>query len=123
MREMTMAEFKKLGKNMNNRVKYHNKPTEYRNRTYPSIKEAGHACRLDIAKSAMFPSERVLFYYPQLPITFACGTKMLVDFLVLYADGHYELHEVKGGDATKTAAYKIKKKLLKNEYSLEVMEK
>ncbi len=122
MREITMAEYKKIDKKKK-RNKYFNIKTEYRGRTFASEKEANHAYALDMAKKAMFPSQRVLHWIPQIPFKFSCGTKMIVDFLVLYADSHYEIVEIKGGNATKTQAYKIKKKMLRNEYGLEVIEK
>jgi hypothetical protein len=53
---------------------------------------------------------------------------MIVDFLVCFADGRWELHDVKGWNktkrkwVTKTSTYNLKKKLLKHEYGLDVRE-
>jgi len=121
-KELTLKEYKEMTSKKKKRNKYFNIKTEYKGRVFASEKEANHAYALDISKKAMFPSQRVSYWIPQVPFTFACGTKMIVDFLVLYADGRYEFQDTKGGEATKTAAYKIKKKLLKNEYSLDLKE-
>lgn len=102
--------------------KYRNIPTVYNKRKYVSKKEANHARWLDILKRAAHPSVRVATWFPQVPFKFRCGTKMIVDFLVCYADGRWELHDVKGGKITKTQVYRIKKKMLKHEYGLDIRE-
>lgn len=108
--------------------KFHNRKTEYNGRLYDSAKEAKHAGFLDICKRAEKPSDRVVFWLPQVPFRFQCGNKMIVDFLVCFADGHYELHDVKGWDKrkkkwiTKTSTYNLKKRMLKHEYGIEIRE-
>ena len=102
--------------------KYRNIPTIYNGRRYDSKKEAGYAKWLDVYKLAVNPKDRVVVWFPQVPFKFRCGTKMIVDFLVCYADGRWELHDTKGGQATKTQVYRIKKKMLKHEYGLDIKE-
>jgi hypothetical protein len=102
--------------------KYHNIRTEYKGRFYASKKEVRYAAMLDQLKRAEQKMDRVVFWLPQVPFLFASGIRMIVDFVVFYADQHYEIHEVKGGNATKTQAYKLKKKLLFNEYNLDIKE-
>ncbi len=122
MREISAAEYSAGIHKVTKSSKYHNKKTLLSGRVYDSKKEAKYSRILEVAKKAMFPSQRVLYWIPQIPFKFSCGTKMIVDFLVLYADSHFELHEVKS-PATRTQLYKIKKKMLKNEYGLEISEK
>jgi len=102
--------------------KYRNIPTMYNGRRYASKKEARYAGILDVLRLVANPTERVLIWFPQVPFKFKCGTKMIVDFLVCYADGRWELHDTKGGQATKTQVYRIKKKMLKHEYNLDIKE-
>ena len=102
--------------------KYHNIPTIYNGRRYDSKKEARYAWDLDIMRMVINPKERVVIWFSQVPFRFKCGTKMIVDFLVCYADGRWELHDTKGGQATKTQVYRIKKKMLKHEYNLDIKE-
>ena len=108
--------------------KFRNRKTEYNGRLYDSKKEAKHAGFLDMCRRAANPGDRVVKWFPQVAFEFECGTKMIVDFLVCYADGHWELHDVKGYDKrkkkwiTRTKEYMIKKKLLKHEFGLEVKE-
>lgn len=102
--------------------KFHNIPTVYNGRRYDSKKEAHYAQALDILRLAKEPENRVVVWFPQVPFKFACGTKMIVDFVVLFADKRWEIHEVKGGNATKTQVYRLKKKMLKSEYNLSIKE-
>ena len=102
--------------------KFRNIPTIYNGRRYDSKKEAGYAAQLDMMRKAQITRERVAAWFPQVPFKFKCGTKMIVDFLVCYADGRWELHDTKGGQATKTQVYRIKKKMLKHEYNLDIKE-
>ena len=102
--------------------KFRNIPTIYNGRRYDSKKEAWYAQQLDMFKSVLTPENRVVKWFPQVPFKFKCGTKMIVDFLVCFADGRWELHDTKGGQATKTQVYRIKKKMLKHEFGLEIKE-
>ena len=102
--------------------KYRNIPTIYNGRRYDSKKEAGYAAQLDTMRIAICPEDRVVAWFPQVPFKFKCGTKMIVDFLICYANGRWELHDTKGGQATKTQVYRIKKKMLKHEYGLDIKE-
>ena len=108
--------------------KYRNIPTIYAGRRYDSKKEANYAKCLDMFRCADKPFHRVVAWFPQVPFKFKCGTKMIVDFLVCYADGRWELHDVKGWSEkkrkwiTKTSTYSLKKKMLKHEFGLEIKE-
>ena len=109
------------GVNSVRKSKYRNRKTEYKGRLYDSAKEAKHAGFLDMCRRAANPGDRVVKWFPQVPFEFECGTKMIIDFVVLFADYHWELHEVKS-KPTRTKAYMIKKRLLRHEYGLEVKE-
>jgi len=111
--------------------KYHNIPTEYKGRIYQSKKEAEYAQILDLLKLAVDPRRRVVKWTPQVKYKFNCGASMIVDFLIEYADGHVEVHDVKALGkkrrgkkrfTTKTGTYMLKKKLLKDEYDLDIKE-
>ena len=104
------------------RRKFHNVPTVYNGRRYDSKKEANYATQLDMLRLAEKPEDRVVVFFPQVPFKFKCGTKMIVDFVVCFADGRWEIHEVKGGKATKTQVYRLKKKMLNSEYNLSIKE-
>jgi hypothetical protein len=102
--------------------KYRNVPTVYNGRRYDSKKEAKYAKLLDMLRLVADSEGRVIMWFPQVPFKFKCGTKMIVDFLICFADGRWELHDTKGGQATKTQVYRIKKKMLKHEYGLDIKE-
>lgn len=108
--------------------KYRNIPTIYNNRRYDSKKEAGYAAQLDMMRKAQITQQRVSAWFPQVSFKFKCGTKMIVDFLVCYADGRWELHDVKGWSKikkkwiSKTSTYNLKKKMLKYEQGLNIKE-
>ena len=108
--------------------KYRNIPTVYNGRRYDSKKEAGYAKQLDMMGLAGKIEERVIIWFPQVSFKFNCGTKMIIDFLVCFADNHWELHDVKGRNkykrkwVTKTSTYNLKKKMLKHEYGLDIKE-
>jgi hypothetical protein len=102
--------------------KYHNETMYYKGRRYDSKKEARYANLLDILKKAQSIHDRVSCWFSRVTFTFACGTRMIVDFAVCFADGHWELHDVKGGNITKTNTYRVKKKMLKHEYGLDIKE-
>lgn len=115
-------------------LKYKNKSTVYDGRTYHSMKEAGYAGTLDMLKRATNPKDRVTEWKPQhiidiyldgvIVTTRPTSTKLfriIPDFLVTFADGHQEIHEVKS-NFTKTMDWKHKWKILEAVYGEEYPE-
>lgn len=107
-------------------MKYGNIPTIYNGRKYDSRKEAGYAKLLDTLKHAKDPKDRVHYWEPQLKLRIEVEGEhicdYIADFFVEYANGRREYIDVKGGEATKTAVYKIKKKLVKALYDIDIVE-
>ena len=104
------------------RAKYGNKSQHYNGRTYHSKFEAQHAEALDLQRKADNPRERVVEVEPQFKVSIdiegADGktrhiTNYYVDFRVTFADGHVELHEVKGYE---TEVWRLKALLLEAVY-------
>jgi hypothetical protein len=58
----------------------------------------------------------------KFPLNCKRPPKMIIDFGITKIDDTYELWEVKGGKATMTPVYKLKKKLLKHFFNLEPIE-
>ncbi len=103
--------------------KYHNRKTVYKDRTFDSKREADYAARLDILKRAKDPKERVekIEYQIRIPIIIN-GVKIcsyIADFKVTYGDGRTETQDVKG---FKTPVYKLKKKMVKAVYDIDIVE-
>lgn len=99
--------------------KYGNRKTIYRGEKYDSAKEAHYALDLDL----LILGKVVTSYERQVPyILTANGKKIgkyLLDFKVLYGDGHIEYVDVKG---MKTALYKWKKKHVEAEHGITITE-
>jgi hypothetical protein len=89
-------------------TKYRNTRTEYNSVMYDSRKEADRAWELD----QMLKAGIITGYRRQVPYTLPGGIVYKADFVVIYPDGHEEIEDVKGGEATKTAVYRMKKKLM-----------
>lgn len=106
--------------------KYGAKKTEYNGRLYDSKKEAQYASILDLSKRAIAPTCRVVSWEPQVRFDIVINDKKIcsyyLDFLVKYADGHIEHIDVKGGRATKTAVYRLKKKLVEAVHNIKIKE-
>lgn len=108
--------------------KYRNVPTVYNGRRYDSTKEAKYAMLLDMARLAEKKEDRVVAWFPQVSFRLSTGNRIIVDFMVCYANGRWELHDVKGWDknkkkwVTKTYIYNLKKRMLKQEYGIEIRE-
>lgn len=120
MERMSVAEFRKFGKkSFNSKSKFKNKRTFYNGRWYDSKKESKRAFELDSLKKAgvvkeWTPQVRYKFQHNSVVI----GTYVL-DFLVEYSDGTIEYEDVKG---YKTDVYKLKKKLMKAFYGIDIKE-
>lgn len=106
-----------------NKPKYGNKITEYNGKKYHSKKEAGYAAELDMLGNARNDAQRVVKYDTQVKYHLEVNNVLIgayiLDFKVEYADGHVEYVDVKG---FLTEEYKIKKKLMKALFNIEIKE-
>jgi len=100
------------------RSKYGNRRTLYGGLMYDSQKEASRAVELDMLKRA----GEVICWTPHVVFPLSAGVKYEADFVIVYADWHVEVEDVKS-DATKTQAYRIKKKLFAERYGREIVER
>ena len=101
------------------RSKYRNKRTFYNGVWFSSQKEAGRAGELDLLVRSGYV--RSWEAQPRFPIEHQ-GQKICTyvgDFKVEYPDGHVEIEDVKG---MKTPVYKLKRKLVKAFYGIEIKE-
>lgn len=89
----------------------------YRGHVYHSIRERHYASELDMLMKATDPKEKVTYWGRQiampLKVNGALITTLFVDFIVHYADGRVEYHEVKG---YRTDGWRIKEKLFRAVY-------
>jgi len=90
-------------------------PTAFAGRTFDSKLEAAYARKLDLLRSAIVPDrDRPVAWKPQVSVRLEVNGKLICryicDFLVTFADGHDEWHEVKGFE---TETWKIKEKLFR----------
>jgi hypothetical protein len=92
--------------------KFNASRTRYGDTIYHSKKEANYAARLDMLKKATDPKDRVAYWTRQIRVPLVVKSILIanwyIDFLVHFADGREEYHEVKGF-ATET--YRLKRKL------------
>lgn len=88
--------------------KYGAKRTEYRGKMYDSRKEANRAAELRLLEQA----GEIAGFAEQVPFLLAGGIVYKADFVVLELDGRYRIEDTKGGEATKTPGYRMKKKLM-----------
>lgn len=99
--------------------KYRNVKTVYNGREYHSKKEATRAYELDLLKRA----GEITGWSPQPRFRFELhGVKIcdyVGDFKVFYKDGREVIEDVKG---VLTDVYKIKKKLMKAFYNIDILE-
>jgi len=100
------------------RSKYSNRHTLYEGVMFDSQKEASRAVELDILKRA----GEVICWTPHVLFPLTAGVKYEADFVIVYADWHVEVEDVKS-EATKTQAYRIKKKLFAERYGREIVER
>lgn len=103
--------------------KYGNIKTEYNGVVFMSKKESKYAEQLDFLKKASKDHERVVSYEMQIPFVLqdafvdGMGEKhnkitYVSDFVVTYADGRVEVHDVKPSTGFTTNIFKLKKKML-----------
>lgn len=104
-------------------TKYGNVKTTYNGQLFDSKREAGHAALLDQLRRATNISERVAAVQSQVKFPIEVNEKKIAtyvaDFVVRFADGREEIHEVKG---MKTAVYRLKKKLIEALYGVKILE-
>lgn len=101
------------------RSKYGNNKTEYNGNLYDSQKEATRAQQLDI----MLQGNAIKGWERQVPLKIEYnGVKICtykVDFVVTHLDGTTDYEDVKG---YVTDIYKLKKKLVKAFYGIDIIE-
>lgn len=94
------------------RHKFNASKARYGEHVYHSKMEANYAATLDKLKKARDPLKRVRSWERQVKIPLVVNGELIAnwycDFRVTYADGHMELHEVKGMD---TEVWRLKRKL------------
>lgn len=95
--------------------KYGNKRTTIDGVTFASKKEANRYTVLKVLKK----TGKVKEFDCQVPYKFASGIKYLLDFKVLWEDGRESYEDVKG---VLTPVYKLKKKLMKHEFGIDIKE-
>jgi hypothetical protein len=114
MEHMSYLEFRKLNQDTK-KSKYNNVPTTYNGKRYQSKLEADYAAQLDMMKRA----GEVNYWLGQVPFALEGGVIYKADFLILFADGHYEVWDSKG---KRTAEFIIKKKQMWSMHHIEVKE-
>ena len=97
------------------RSKYGNRRTLYEGVMFDSQKEASRAVELDMLKRA----GEVICWVPHVVFPLSKGVSYEADFVIVYADWHVEVEDVKG---VRTQAYRIKKKLFAERYGREIVE-
>lgn len=95
------------------RHKFHAKPTEFDGIRFDSKGEARLYQRLKLQQAA----GSVLFFLRQVPIHLPGGTRLVIDFLVFYADGTVKFLDFKG---VETDGFKIKKREVEAMYPIEI---
>lgn len=95
--------------------KYGNKRTTVDGVTFASAKEARRYTVLKVLKK----TGKVKEFKMQVPYKFASGIKYVLDFEVLWDDNKKSYEDVKG---ILTPVYKLKKKLMKHEFGINITE-
>lgn len=103
-RALTKGKLKIAGSN-----KYGAKRTTIDGHTFDSAKEAARFSVL----STLVRHGSVLWFVCQPTFYLQGGIKYKPDFLVVWADGTVTVEDPKGGEATKTEGYRLKRRLLK----------
>lgn len=103
---LTKGQVSKLVSRMN---KYGAKRTTIDGHTFDSAKEAKRFSELTL----LARDGSVLWFVCQPTFYLQGGIKYRPDFLVVWVDGTVVIEEIKGGQATKTEGYRLKRRLLK----------
>ena len=85
---------------------------------FDSIKEAGRYSELKLLRKA----GRVVLFLLQTPFHFHGGGKYVLDFLVFWSDGHVTFEDVKSPATRTKETYRFKKRLVEQEYGIEISE-
>lgn len=85
---------------------------------FDSIKEAGRYNELKLLQR----SGNVVLFLLQTPIYFKGGGKYVLDFLVFWADGRVTFEDVKSPATRTKETYRFKKRLVENEFAIEITE-
>lgn len=112
---MTAAEYREMMQGGKKRNKYNAQKTEFNGRTYDSKHEANRAAELELLKKA---HEVVKVFY-QVPFELPGEIKYIADFVIIWTDGHWTVEDAKG---VLTDVYKLKKKLMRERYKVEIQE-
>lgn len=121
---ISAAKFKELTKKSHThqagRNKFNAQKTSYNGVMYDSKVEAAYAAKLDILRKAP-GAERVVNVERQVKFPFDYNGKHIcsyqADFVITYADGRKEYHEVKGFETRESV---IKRKLMDAFYGIKV---
>lgn len=95
--------------------KYDAKPTEVDGFKFPSLREARHYQALKTLRS----SGKVDFFVRQVPFHLPGGVKLVLDFMVFWADGTVTFEDAKGHA---TESYRAKKRMVEALYPVEITE-
>ena len=112
---MSAEEYRKLAAKPARQRKYRNCPcVGFDGRTYASQLEADHAAELDVQLRAGL----IRGFLPQVSLPVP-GTKrrLVIDFLVIRADGQCELHDTKG---VETPVFKVKREAVEHALGLPI---
>jgi hypothetical protein len=102
--------------------KFNARKTEFKGVIYDSKKEASVAAILhsNLENGIVLGVERQILF--KFPLNCKRQPKMIVDFKVTNKDGSVKYWEVKGGRATMTPVYKLKKKMLEHFFGIDLKE-
>lgn len=95
--------------------KYHNEKTVIDGKKFDSKKEGNRYAELCMMQKA----KEVIRCFEQVPFSLSSGIDYIADFVVLWADGHFTVEDVKG---VRTDVYIMKKKLFKEKYGIDIIE-
>lgn len=110
---------KEYRESLQKKSKYYNKHTEVDGIKFSSVKESHYFIKL----KEMVKSGELIRFHRQVIFDLP-ATKYVCDFMLIYADGHIEYHEVKGGDGKTnifmTPIGKLKLKQAEEIYKVEI---
>lgn len=95
------------------RRKYRNQPTTVDGIRFDSKREARHYQKLKLEQQCGLVS----YFLRQCPIHLPGGTRLVIDFVVVMADGSIRYQDAKGRE---TEAFKIKRREIQHHYPITV---
>lgn len=96
--------------------KYHNKRTVIDGKKFQSQKEGSYYAELRMMEQA----KEVTRFFEQVPFELQGGIVYIADFVVLWPDGRYTVEDTKG---KRTDTYIMKRKLFREKYGFDIVEK